>query len=66
MEAFGFPAHRTASLYSQYFSLLKNGYPGGQPGGTVVKFARSTSVAQGSPVGISGMDLRASCQAMLW
>ena len=30
---------------------------GGQPGGTAVKFALSTSVAQGSPVRIPGADL---------
>ena len=29
----------------------------GQPGGTVVKFARSASVAQGLPVRIPGLDM---------
>ena len=34
----------------------KSGF-GGQPGGTVIKFTRSTSVAQGSPVRILGADM---------
>ena len=38
----------------------------GQPGGTVVKFTRSASAVQGSPVWISGADLCTACQAMLW
>ena len=38
----------------------------GQPGGTVVKFACSTSEAQGLPVRIPGVDLHTAWQAMLW
>ena len=38
----------------------------GWPGGTVVKFAHSTSVAWGSRVQILGVDLHMVCQAMLW
>ena len=38
----------------------------GWPGGAAIKFAHSTSVAQGSPVQIQGADLRTACQAMLW
>ena len=39
---------------------------GGGPGGVVVKFGCSTSVAQGSPVRIPGADLCTTCQPMLW
>ena len=39
---------------------------GGQPSGTAVKFARSTSVAQGSLVWILGAHLRTACPAVLW
>ena len=39
---------------------------GGQPGGTVVKFTPSASVAWCLPVWIPGVDLRNTCQAMLW
>ena len=46
--------------------LAKTGRSWGWPGGTVVKFARSALVAWGSPVWISGADLRTACQAMLW
>lgn len=38
----------------------------GQPGGVMVKFAHSASVAQGSQLQISGMDLYTTHQAMLW
>ena len=37
----------------------------GQPGCVAVKFTRSASVAWGSPVGILGMDLHTTHQAML-
>ena len=37
----------------------------GQPGGTVVKFAHSTSEAWGSPVQIPGVDLHTTYLAML-
>ena len=36
------------------------------PGGTVVKFTHSTSVAWGSLVQILGVDLCTAYQAMLW
>ena len=39
--------------------------PWGEPGGVVVKFAHSASVAQGSPVLRQGVDLT-PYQAMLW
>ena len=38
-------------------TYLKKGHVGGQPGGTAVKFARSISVARGSPVQIPGADM---------
>ena len=38
----------------------------GQPGGVVVDFACSASVAQGSRVPIPGADLHTAHQAMLW
>ena len=38
----------------------------GQPGGAVVKFVHSASVAQGLWVQITGADLHTTCQAMLW
>ena len=41
----------------------------GKPGGTVVKFAHSASVAQASPIQILGVDLFTTCQAcqaVLW
>ena len=38
----------------------------GWPGGTAVKFTRSASAAQGTPVWIPGTDLRTACQDMLW
>ena len=38
----------------------------GRPGGTVVRFACSPSVARGSPVQILGADLCTTHQAMLW
>ena len=39
---------------------------GSQPGGVVVKFACSTSVAWGSLVQITDTDLHSAHQAMLW
>ena len=36
---------------------MKNNNFWGRPGGTAVKFARSTSVAQGSPVRILSVDV---------
>ena len=39
---------------------------GGQPGGSVVKFACSASLARGSQVQLPGVDLRTTYQAMLW
>ena len=36
------------------------------PSGAAVKFVPSTSLAQGLPVQILGMDLRTIYQAMLW
>ena len=44
----------------------KNNTLGGQPGGAVVKFTCSASVAQASPVHIPGVELHITCQAMLW
>ena len=38
----------------------------GLPGGTVVEFTRSASVARGSQVQIPGADLHIAHQAMLW
>ena len=38
----------------------------GLPGGVVVKFATSTSVAGGSPVQILGADIHTAYEAMLW
>ena len=37
-----------------------------QPGGAVINFVHSVSVAQGSPVWIPGADLCTAYQAMLW
>ena len=37
---------------------------GGWPGCSVVRFTRSTSAAQASPVQIPGADLCTTCQAM--
>ena len=48
-----------------YYLLLKT-LLDGLPNGVVVKFVCSTSVAQGSPVGILGTDLHTTHQAMLW
>ena len=39
---------------------------GCRPGGTVVKFVHSSSVAQSSQVPILGVDLHTAHQAMLW
>ena len=40
-----------------YFEMHQNTRGiGGQPGGVVLKFALSNLVAQGSPVGILGVD----------
>ena len=44
----------------------KNLFTGGLPGGTVVNFAHSTSMAWGSAVRILGVDLHTTCQALLW
>ena len=44
----------------------KKRFQGGWPGGTVVKFACSALVAQGSWVQIPGVDLHIAHQAMLW
>ena len=38
----------------------------GHPGGVVVKFAHSTSAAQGSWVQIPGMNLHTTNQVILW
>ena len=38
----------------------------GRPGGAEVKFARSALTAQGLLVRIPGVDLRTTCQAVLW
>ena len=38
----------------------------GQPHGLVVGFTLSASVAQGSLFQILSVDLRTTCQAMLW
>ena len=45
---------------------LKMSISGGQPGGTVVKFAYFTSTALGSRVRILGMDPHTAHRAMLW
>ena len=44
----------------------RNSKSRGQPGGTAVKFTYSTSVAWGSLVQITGMDLYTTYEAMLW
>ena len=46
--------------------MLKLMYLGAGPGGVVVKFACSTSVAWASEVWILGTDLHTARQAMLW
>ena len=38
----------------------------GRPSGTAVKFTHSALGAWGSPVQIPGVDLRTTCQTMLW
>ena len=53
---------RSKTLYRFFF---KEEIDQGQPGGAAVKFAHSTSEAQGSPVWIQGADLHTSYQAML-
>ena len=45
---------------------LKKQKTWGRPGGTVVRFACSPSVARSLPVQILGADLRAAHQAILW
>ena len=52
------------NLSKPKFFILK--YFRGQPGGIVVKFAHSASVAQGSQVWILGADLHTTHQAVLW
>ena len=44
---------------------IKKDITWGRPGGAVVKFARSTSVAWDSQIQILGVDLRTAYQAML-
>ena len=46
--------------------MFKKLASGGQPGGAAVKFARSVLVARSLLVRISGGDLCAAWQAMLW
>ena len=48
-----------------YVIAYKN-LPWGQPGGAVVRFTHSASLARGSPVWILGADLHTAWQAMLW
>ena len=43
---------------SPKWSRIERQHPGGQPGGTVVKFAHSASATQGLSVQIPGVDLR--------
>ena len=46
--------------------LGKNIITRGWPSGVAVKFTRSASVPQGSPVQIPGTDICTAYQAMLW
>ena len=45
---------------------LKSNNDRGQPGGVVVKFAHSASVARGTWVWVPGTDLHTAHQAKLW
>ena len=54
-----------SSLWLSLFSRHRR-QTGGWPSGTAVKFARSVSATQGSPVWIRSMDLCTAYQAMLW
>ena len=47
-------------------TLIKKKNKQGPPGGVVVVFAHSASLAWGSPVWILGVDLCTTRQAMLW
>ena len=53
-------------LVAEEIWLLKSKRERGWPGGIVIKFAHSTSAAQGSRVWIPGADPHIACQAMLW
>ena len=47
-------------------TIFKTKNSQGQPSGVMVKFTHFTSVAQGSPVRILGLDLWTAYQAMLY
>ena len=52
------------SVFSSHY--FKKSSPRSQSGGTAVKFTPSALAVQGSPVWIPSVDLRTTCQAMLW
>ena len=62
----GIETKATLSHFFSPFFLSKAKSLRGQPGVAAVKFACSTSSAQGSLVGIPGADIPIACQARLW
>ena len=60
------PIKMLGTYFGKKFVVLQKVKLRGQPSGAVVKFALSTSVAQGSPIRILGVDLGTVYQAMLW